>query len=150
MRGHLGVLAGEVPVQPRQRVAAHTTPNDFKVQVRTVTVAGDAAVPDELALSDGLAGFDNAGFEMGVPGLQHPAAVVRVADAHAGAVAHHAGGAPVPVLRPVHRAVLGGIDRRARRRPQVDGAVGAAVLVRPARRDEVQRQRPEQQNIAIF
>ena len=83
--------AGEVSVQPVERVIPDAATDNLKMQVRALHVAGCATVADELPLLDVLAPAHADLGQVAVPCLQRVVVVIGVADAQHVAVALHAG-----------------------------------------------------------
>ena len=145
---------GIVAIEPRQRIGALAVEDNLKMQVRPENIARDAAVPDDVTLLDPLTALDAIAGQVSVSGLQGHALVGRVLDANHVAIALHSGlGVPVPILRLIYRTILGGVYRAlvvgADLGAEVYGLMQAAVVVVPALRQNVDVQRPAQQNLTI-
>ena len=142
----------EIVVQPVQRVGAVALPPHFKMRVCSIAVAGIAAVADQLALVYRLS-LGHAEFaQMGVQRLQPAAAVIRMAqlDHVAIAVDVPLGALAIPVVRDCNRAGLRSVHWRAHRCAEIQRPVQAAVIVDPARGDDVLGQGPMQQGFFIL
>ena len=122
------------------------------MRVCAVTVAGIAAVADQLTLLHLLALGHAELAQVGVQRLQPTAAVIRMAqlDHVAVAVDIPLGTLAVPAVGRLHRAALCGVYRRAHRRAEIQRPVQAAVIVEPARGDNVLGQGPMQQGFSIL
>jgi len=121
------------------------------MQVCPVTVAGIAAVADQLALVYRLP-LGHAEFaQMGVQRLQPAAAVIRMAQLEhiAIAVGIPLGAAAIPAVCGFHRAVCRGIHRRADGGAEIQRPVQAAVIIKPPSGNHMALQRPAKQNIPI-
>ena len=116
------------------------------MQVCSIAVAGIAAVADQLPLLHLLALGHAESAQMGIQGFEGSVLVGRVAqlDHVAIAVDVPLGALAVPAVGRLHRATLCGVYRRAYRRAEIQRPVQAAVIVEPARGDDVLGQGPMQ------
>ena len=88
---------------------------------------------------------------MGVQRLQPAAAVIRMAqlDHVAVAVDIPLGALAVPVVRDCNRATLCGVHGGANGRAEIQCPVQAAIIVEPARGDNVLGQGPAEQDVTV-
>ena len=142
----------KIVVQPVQRVGALAFPAHFKMQVCAVTVAGIAAVADQLAFPHLLPLSHAELAQVGIQGFEGAILVGRVAqlDHVAIAVDVPLGALAVPAVGRLHCAALCGVYRRAHRRAEIQRPVQAAVIVEPACGDNVLGQGPMQQGFFIL
>ena len=121
------------------------------MQVCAVAVAGIAAVADQLALLHLLTLGHAELAQVGVQRFEGAVLVGRVAqlDHVAVAVDIALGALTVPAVGRLHRAVLCCVYRRADCRAEIQRAVQAAVIVEPARGDDVLGQGPVKQNVFV-
>ena len=121
------------------------------MQVCAVAVAGIAAVADQLALVYRLP-LGHAEFaQMGVQRLQPAAAVIRMAqlDHVAVTVGISLGALAVPAVCDCNRATLCGVHGGANGCAEIQRPVQAAVIVEPARGDNVLGQGPAEQDVFV-
>ena len=149
---HCAGSCAEISIQPVQRVDPAVFVPHLKMQVCPVTVAGIPAVADQLALVYRLP-LGHAEFaQMGIQRLQPAAAVIRMAQLEhiAIAVGIPLGAAAIPSVCGFHRATLRSVHGRAHCCAEIQRPVQAAVIVEPARGDNVLGQGPMQQGFFIL
>ena len=117
-----------------------------------MAVAGIAAVADQLAFLYLLSLRHAKIAQMGVQRFQRAVLVGCMAqlDHVAVAVDVPLGALAVPAIGRLHRATLCGVYRRAHRRAEIQRPVQAAVIVEPARGDDVLGQGPVKQGFFIL
>ena len=141
----------KIVVQPVQRVGALAFPAHFKMQVCAVTVASIAAVADQLTLLHLLTLGHAELAQMGIQGFEGSVLVGRVAqlDHVAVTVGISLGALAVPAVCDCNRATLCGVHGGANGRAEIQCPVQAAIIVEPARGDNVLGQGPAEQDVTV-
>ena len=121
------------------------------MQVCSIAVAGVSAVTDQLPLLHPLALGHAELAQMGVQGFEGAVLVGCMAqlDHVAVTVGVALGALAVPAVCDCNRATLCGVYRRAHRRAEIQRPVQAAIIVEPARGDDVLGQGPVKQNVFV-